>query len=262
MAVMDEFREERELMKNRSFKAKMMYFWDYYKWHTFAVIVAIFVIVSIINTFLNRKIPVYNLLVINGVETNQMEYLVNELNEKYQVDTKKEEIHIETAVTIDEGTYDQATTENVQRVQIYISAGDVDAIVSDSKMFRKYAYMDVYTDLRTILSADMVQKYEGSIYYIDKAVVAKQAAQYAALDYETPIAYPDPFHPEKMEEPVPVGICLYDMGCQNNLFVVSDPKPIVGLVINGEHSDKSATFMNALDSFQVVGDVYIPGMNY
>lgn len=262
MAVMDEFREERELMKNRSFKAKLMYFWDYYKWHTFAVIVAICVIISILHAFLSQKTPVYNLLVINGVETNQLEYLLEDLNEKYEVNPKKEEVHVETSISIDESKYDQNTTQNVQRVQIYISAGDVDAIASDSKMFNKYAYLDVFADLRNVVSKDFLEKYKGFIFYADRAVIQKQAEQYANLDYETPIDYPDPFHPEKMEDPIPVGICLYEMGCKNDLFVIADKKPIVGLVVNGEHSDKSAAFMDALDSFKIVGDVYVPGLSY
>lgn len=262
MAVMDEFREERELIKNRSFKGKLMYFWDYYKWHTVAIIVAVGVLISLLNSFLNKKIPVYNLIVINGVETNQLDYLKEELNENFSVDTSKEEISVETSVTIDESTYDQTTTENVQRVQIYIAAGDVDAIVADSKMFRKYAYLEVFSDLRNVVSEQMLSKYEGKIFYIDQAVVNKQNEQYADLDYETPITYPDPFNPDSMEEPIPVGICLYEMGCENNLFVVSDPTPIVGVVVNGEHADKDATFLNTLDAFTPTGDIYIPGVSY
>lgn len=33
MPVMDEFREEREAMKQKSFKERFLYFCEYYKWH-------------------------------------------------------------------------------------------------------------------------------------------------------------------------------------------------------------------------------------
>ena len=33
MAVMDEFKEEREALKNGTPKQKLAYFWYYYKWH-------------------------------------------------------------------------------------------------------------------------------------------------------------------------------------------------------------------------------------
>ena len=32
MPVMDEFREEREAIKNAGWDYKLKYFWDYYKW--------------------------------------------------------------------------------------------------------------------------------------------------------------------------------------------------------------------------------------
>ena len=43
MAVMDEFREERENLKNASFQKKWQYFWDYYKIHTFVVLFVILI---------------------------------------------------------------------------------------------------------------------------------------------------------------------------------------------------------------------------
>ena len=33
MAVMDEFKEERERMKSQPFKVRFAYFWDYHKFH-------------------------------------------------------------------------------------------------------------------------------------------------------------------------------------------------------------------------------------
>ena len=42
MPVMDEFREERETIKNGTFKQKWQYFCDYYKWH---VIIGAFVLI-------------------------------------------------------------------------------------------------------------------------------------------------------------------------------------------------------------------------
>ena len=45
MAVMDEFKEEREALKNGTPRQKLAYFWYYYKWH---VIIALVVIIMIV----------------------------------------------------------------------------------------------------------------------------------------------------------------------------------------------------------------------
>ena len=41
MAVMDEFKEEREALKRGTPKQKLAYFWYYYKWH---VIISVIII--------------------------------------------------------------------------------------------------------------------------------------------------------------------------------------------------------------------------
>ncbi|MBR5247326.1 MAG: hypothetical protein IKV27_00005, partial [Lachnospiraceae bacterium] len=55
MAVMDEFREEREAMKHSTPKQKLEYFWLYYKWHLIIAVVAIVAITSFIYTTVTKK---------------------------------------------------------------------------------------------------------------------------------------------------------------------------------------------------------------
>ena len=55
MAVMDEFREEREAMKNGTRKQKLEYFWCYYKWHVICTVAAIAIISSFIYEGVTRK---------------------------------------------------------------------------------------------------------------------------------------------------------------------------------------------------------------
>ena len=48
MAVMDEFKEEREALKNGTPRQKLTYFWYYYKWHVIIALVVIIMIVSFV----------------------------------------------------------------------------------------------------------------------------------------------------------------------------------------------------------------------
>ena len=55
MAKMDEFREEREAMKNAPLKERLAYFWEYNKLETMIAIFAIVSIISITVTVLGKK---------------------------------------------------------------------------------------------------------------------------------------------------------------------------------------------------------------
>ena len=55
MAKMDEFREEREAMKNAPLKDRIAYFWEYNKLETTIAVVAVISVISIAVTILGKK---------------------------------------------------------------------------------------------------------------------------------------------------------------------------------------------------------------
>ena len=55
MAVMDEFREEREALKNADLKTKWQYFLDYYKWWVIGIAAALAFVISMIYSALTAK---------------------------------------------------------------------------------------------------------------------------------------------------------------------------------------------------------------
>ncbi len=59
MAVMDEFREEREALKHGTPKEKFNYFMDYYKWYVIIGILVIAAGIYTIREVMNRKAVSY-----------------------------------------------------------------------------------------------------------------------------------------------------------------------------------------------------------
>ena len=55
MAVMDEFREEREALKNADAKTKWQYFLDYYKWYVIGGAAVLAFVISMIHSALTAK---------------------------------------------------------------------------------------------------------------------------------------------------------------------------------------------------------------
>ena len=59
MALMDEFKEERESIKNKSFKEKLDYFWCYYKWWIITPIIIVFIAGNLISAKIYLRRHVY-----------------------------------------------------------------------------------------------------------------------------------------------------------------------------------------------------------
>lgn len=72
MAVMDEFKEEREALKRGTPKQKLAYFWYYYKWHVIISVIIIGMLVSFIYQFVNRKDTAFNAVLLNASLLDQM----------------------------------------------------------------------------------------------------------------------------------------------------------------------------------------------
>ena len=72
MAVMDEFKEEREALKNGTPKQKLAYFWYYYKWHVIIALVVIIMIVSFVKQLTDRKDPAFYAVMLNASLLDQI----------------------------------------------------------------------------------------------------------------------------------------------------------------------------------------------
>ena len=74
MAVMDEFKEEREALKHGTPKQKFTYFLDYYKWY---VIIAVLVIAAgtyTIYEIVTKKDTAFYVCLLNTLELDAAEY--------------------------------------------------------------------------------------------------------------------------------------------------------------------------------------------
>ena len=209
MPVMDEFKEERQALKNGTLKQKLAYFWDYYKLHLIIVIIVVASAVSIVHQAVTKRDTALYALFLNG-STN--DFLADEsLNtaafaEYAGIDEEEYQILYDTSVHIGDGAADEYTS--VQKLMVYIASEELDVIVSDPDSMQLYAYQGDFQDLREFLSPEQLNRYADSFYYMDQAVADEHAAANEANDYDYVPVYGDPHHPEEMQNPIPTGIFL------------------------------------------------------
>ena len=241
MPLMDEFKEERDEIKQRSFKERMSYFWDYYKWHVIGTAVGILVVASLLNSFLSRKEMAYYSAFVNMAQTIYSEDYKQAFAEKAGINLKKQAIYFDSDLRIEFEKMDELTTSSIQKIMVYLAAGDMDSMVGDLDTTNRYAYNGVFTDLREFLTEEEFQKYEPYFFYADKKLIEAAAGE-VALDFEFPAT---PSDPSGMEEPIPVAIKLDQCPKFRECYAMG-PDQYVAIMITNKHPELNHVFLNYL----------------
>lgn len=247
MAVMDEFKEERERMKSQPFKVRFAYFWDYHKFHVLIAACVLFFVIDLGYTWLTQKDTAFMAFFINCyADEEKAEAYTTEMTEKMAIDTKEEEIRLDYSVHI---TGDGTDYEASQLVGVRIAAKEVDVMLTDEDTFDRYIQSDMFMDLSQVLTPEQYDYYKDSFYYMDYALI--ESGYYENIDYATTEFSDTTDHrsPEGMEKPMPVGIyvdtteefeeCYRFKSGQDAVFGV------IGYVVD-ERLDRSLLFLDTI----------------
>ncbi len=243
MPVMDEFKEERASLKQKSLKEKISYFFYYYKWHTLAVIVILIAAVSLIHTIATRKSCVLYVSLLNTAVNDSTEDYLKNFTEYAGFDTKDYETIFDTSMFIDIGGRDDITATSMQKMAIYIGAGQLDVLAATHDIMEYYVDQKIFTDMRLLLSPEQISRYSPYFFYVDQTVVdAVIAANERGEDYNA--VFSDPRHPEDMENPVPIGIYLNDCKKLKSNLRFGDEEIIMSVIANSSNTDTAVKFID------------------
>lgn len=243
MAVMDEFKEERATLKNATFKEKLSYFWDYYKWHVIITVCAVAFIGSLVHQMVTAKDSAFYAVLLNTSPMTTEDTYSQEFAEYAEIDTKEYNIFFDTSLYYNEGLMDEMSYTTTQKLMVYTAAGDLDTMITDEESFRKYAHSEAFFDMRDILTPEQLEKYADRLYYVDWAVVEEINEAASNLDDFEP-EYPAPTNPEEMEDPIPVGLYLTDCeGLRENFYFRGD-EVVMGAYVNTSHLDNVLKFID------------------
>lgn len=243
MALMDEFKEERESIKNQPFKKKISYFWTYYKWYVLGGIFAAVVLISIVSGFLNRTNYALYGAMINGIPFETEQAFLDGFMDYAGIDKDKNTVTFNTSLSFEGNSIGTA-----EFIMVYIAARDLDVIVGDPDSFSRYAYSSVYLDLSEALDAETIAALSeaGRLYYIDRAVADKIEELQNTNQSSEEVTKPDPFHPEDMQEPVPVGIDISECSKFTDAYYYKEGSSYLGIVSNTKQLANAVKFITFL----------------
>lgn len=246
MAVMDEFKDEREAMKNASLKKKFSYFWYYNKWYVIGGTILFLFVAIFIHDILFKKEIILNIAFLNtSVHLEDSEEYAEKFLNEMNIDSEKNRIFLDTSLKISTGIMDETVIASTEKLSGYIATSSLDSIVADASLFERYANAGVFTDIRTILTDDEVKKYEPYFYYVNVDTVKQYQLAETNMDNSLKPEIPDPAKPELMDGPVPVGI--YIDNCTELLNVYKFPESehvVLGLIADAPNKDMAHSFIN------------------
>lgn len=164
MAVMDEFKEEREKIKNAPFETKLQYFKDYYLMKTIIILLVLLVGGSYLFTVLTKKEEAVYVTLVNFSETQESHNgLIEPFINKY-LNPRKQTVNLDSSSYIsadeNEANIIKYGYEDEQRLFAMVMTGDIDLFISGEDVMGRYALQQWFDDLRTVLSEEAFKQLE------------------------------------------------------------------------------------------------------
>lgn len=254
MTVSEQIHSQSSKMKDKPFKEKLEYFWEYYKLPVIGIIVGAIIIFSIIKAIVTAKDYCFVAMLVNSanIDTAKMSesfagYAGLDI-EKYNCYINANEA--ENMMNSNAADYGPAT-----RFAALIAAEDLDCVVYDSMVFNNKAVNDVFADLTKILSDEDIKKFEDSFYYIDREIMKKVSEDLAFGDAynEERGTYDDQLedleyhmNPSAMADPVPVGIVINDSPMATQMDSYFEMIPVFAITQNTQRLDAAIAFLHYL----------------
>ena len=253
--------EQLKEMKDRPFKEKIEYFWEYYKFLALGIIVGIVIIIAVIRSILSYRDYTISIIMVNP-DTSVSEDLVPEwesdLAEIFQINTRKEKVNIDTSIQVGNGTQQQIEYAGLQKLVAFFTSRSADILISNTPLFEEYSQNGNLGDLRNYYTEEELEALSDIIYYTDGATFdeyrdisnlnAKEDQEKYIIDHRDP---------SSMKDPIPTGFYItsssalgktgvYDYLSAFEAFQGHEQEAVIGIPIVVNDTDKAKT---AIDYF-------------
>ena len=249
MALMDEFKEEREaVLQNGTTKQKISYIWDYYKWHIMIPIILVVAVISWIVNVITAPDVILNGAFMNVYKMDSSystEELVNGFYEALEIDSKEQEINLNTNLYFSEDASD-GNYQTLQVLMAWHSADSLDFIGCDLPTMTELTYRGYFSDLREVLTQEQLTKYEPYFLYIDQDFYMERSKKLDNMEDVSDMKYPDPTKPEEMKNPIPIMIDISQSEKTTAAYAQVDQIIAFGIAANVYNTETTLEFLDYL----------------
>ena len=172
MAKMDEFREEREAMKEKPFGERLAYFWEYNKLPVIIGLFGIICAISIIVSIVTKKEALIEGILLNRywlqMDGANCDKISNAYLEYRGLDPEENELLLNGSlyfVPNDEGGISTASVEAAQAIAAQCIAGALDFMTADVESLHEFDSTQYMYDLRDVLTEEQLERYSDYFIY-------------------------------------------------------------------------------------------------
>ena len=76
-----------------------------------------------------------------------------------EINSDEYEITVDTTMYFQPNSMDENTYNVVEKISVYVAAGEIDLLCADQAAFEYYAYLEYLNDLRNVLTPEQIEKY-------------------------------------------------------------------------------------------------------
>ncbi len=181
-----ERQEEWDKIRSLGWKARIQYFWDYYKFVLILIVALIFVI-SLVRTMITGALTdvLLNVAVLNPDTLSSDTVLMEEDFGNYLGGLgKREEIHFDSSIYIKENPLSQADTMGETKLTVFSAAGSMDAGLVPEEVFNYLQPKGVFKNLDDLLDDERKSAWAGELCYAEEPPELTEDG--AAADTEGP----------------------------------------------------------------------------
>lgn len=160
---------EREKLRSMSFRDKLWYIWNYYRFHMVAVVLAIIVAVNVGTVVYHSTFhTALHCMIINSRDEEgfQSEPLEQDFA-SWAGMGKKDEIISETTFLAFGDDASEYIYASMAKISALVAAKDLDVMICDEETLDHYSSMDGYLDLETVLPEELLNVVKDRLYYTE-----------------------------------------------------------------------------------------------
>lgn len=247
MTILEYIKKEHANIKQQPKEERWRYFWDYYKWHLMAVVLAIVLLVQGVVGIINRKEVVLSGILLNCMINIDDEGLLQGFYDFADVDSDTQEAAFYTDVMLQDGST-KNDINSFQRIVAGVATKELDFVVGQTESFRVCAHSagGIFMDLRSFLDNTTLEKLSDRLYYIDGAVLKELNVEPGTAVDTSLQNVPNPKKPETMVDPIPVGIDISDRQKFQSAYYFPNTTLYIGIIANTPRTDLSRQFVDYL----------------
>ncbi len=210
---------EKEKLREMSFREKVAYIREYYKFHIIGSIVAVAIIIYIVYGIVNPAPATvfYAAMVNNAISEDVIQEYSNNFAGKLELNTERESVNLSTNFNFGPSE-DQYTMGMRNALTTYIAANEIDVIIAPESEFKDYAYIGYFSKLSDKLPTDIYSSLTDNFYMA---------------------------HTEEDAESSVYGIYLTDTKLYKDNSLSTEPY-VLGILVNAPNNENSIEFIRFL----------------